>query len=601
MLSSFRKIRKVVIYFVLVAFVGTIILVWGADVTRSKAEQNIIGTINGTDIDIQSYRPFVDRAYRQKQAQLGDEEMDAVVESQLRQDAWDQFVADYLLSQEIAKRKITVSDEEWYQFLKFNPPQDLQSNPAFQTDDKFDYQKYFGTLASPEAGAYWKNVEAMYRPELAKMKLQNQISSTVRVSEQEVQDYFTKTSEKAKVDIINISNVTFMTEGIDVSEEEIQNYYTEYKDNYEVDARASVDYVEFSKDPSERDWDIIEQDIIEIKAQIDAGDDFAELAIAYSEDNSAKDGGDLGWFTPGRMVEAFNDAAFALKNGEVSEPVRTKFGWHIIKADDRRKKDDTEEIKARHILLKIKASEETTNLAYRNAQEFLTLADDNSFDYAVDSMKIELKNTGLFTESSNIPQLGNNRSINKFAFKNDAGTISHIYENSASIVIVKVSEKIDAGFASLDEVKDQVTQDLKKEIAMQKCEEQINKAYETMKSGNDFALAAKDAGLVVTTSNLMARDGFLPGVGRDQLAIGTMFSLNNPGDYSAPVRYQRGYAMFKLIERKGADLTIYTAVKDSLQTIVLNSKVSETMNSWYANLIGGAEVEDYIDDFYSSR
>jgi hypothetical protein len=76
--------------------------------------------------------------------------------------------------------------------------------------------------------------------------------------------------------------------------------------------------------------------ITEIKKQLDAGADFATLAKQYSEDTGTKDqGGELGWFGRGQMVKEFEDAAFALQPGQVSDPVKTQFGYHLIKVEER--------------------------------------------------------------------------------------------------------------------------------------------------------------------------------------------------------------------------------------------------------------------------
>lgn len=601
MLSTFRKFTQVVIWLVIIAFVGTIILVWGKGMSTSKAQQNIIGTIAGVDIDYRLYKPYLERLIQQQQQKVGDQEIDASTMDNLRRQAWDQYVGDYLMQEEMAKRNITVSNKEMYQYLKYNPPQEFRNNPDFQTDGKFDYNKYLGTMANQQATYYWKQIENYYRPELAKAKLQQYIASTVRVGEQDIQEYYMDTHEKVKVDILGVSTARFLKQKPEVSEDQILDYYNKHKDDYKVDNRVSVDYVEFSKEPTEDDWALIKKDADDIKDLIDNGEDFAEMAISYSEGPSASKGGDLGWFKKGQMVAPFDSAVFAMKVGEVSQPVRTKFGWHIIKLMDKRKKDGVEELKASHILLKIKASENTLTLANNHAQDFLNKVDNSGFDEAATEMNLEVKNTGLFTENQSIPQLGNMHGVNSFAFGHDIGDVSQTYENASAEFVVRVAEKTPAGISPLDEIKDRVTEDARRELIFHLCENLATKLYGEVTNGTDFETAAKSEECTHLVSDFFSRDGFIKGIGRDPEALGAAFSLKNPGDICKPTKYARGYVIFKLLERQSADLTGYATVKDSLKQVIYQQQANEVLNSWYMELVQKANVEDYIDEFFVSN
>ncbi|MCX8001044.1 MAG: peptidylprolyl isomerase [Anoxybacillus mongoliensis] len=119
-------------------------------------------------------------------------------------------------------------------------------------------------------------------------------------------------------------------EDIKVSDEELKKYYNEYKPK----VKASHILVDDEKTAKE------------IKVKLEKGEDFAKLAKEYSKDTgSAQKGGDLGWFGPGKMVEEFEKAAYALNVGEISDPVKTQFGYHIIKVTDKEKKKSFDEMK----------------------------------------------------------------------------------------------------------------------------------------------------------------------------------------------------------------------------------------------------------------
>ena len=252
MLGTFRKFTKVVIWVVVVAFVGTIIFAWGMEVTRSKSQRNIIGTIDGKDIDYRLYQPYYDRLYQDQQAR-SEAELDNNAMRMLRRQAWENLVGEYLINREIQKRKIHETDEELVSYLRYQPPADLQQNSAFQTEGKFDYQKYMQAMAdpTPQAVQFWASVEAAYRPELRILKLQRQIVSTVRVTDDDIRDYYLDKQEKAKAQIIDVSVLKFSQPGPEVSESDIRSYYDSHKEDYKVKDPGSLDYVLFSKDPTE--------------------------------------------------------------------------------------------------------------------------------------------------------------------------------------------------------------------------------------------------------------------------------------------------------------------------------------------------------------
>ncbi len=608
MLGHFRKLTKIVIWIVVIAFVGTIIFAWGMDVTSSKALKNIVGTVNGKDFEFQIYQQYYERLYQNEQNRSGGDLSEAAIR-RIRTQAWDNLVTDYLFQQEIEERNIIVTNEDLINFLRYQPPQELQQHPAFQNEQgQFDYQRYLDAMndVSQEMNQFWASVEAAYRPQIRNSKLQNQIVSTARVSEQEIRDYFISENEKANVEVLAGSVEAFSEEAAPVTDEEVRAWYDQHQEDYEVDERASLDIVTFSKTPTQEDWDRLKTEVEYIQEQIAAGEDFAEMAKAYSEDNSAAQGGDLGWFARGRMVQPFEEAAFELEVGEVSEPVRTQFGWHLIKVTDKRTQNNEEEIRASHILLKIETSSETIDRYVRTANEILDNISGGNLEGAVETTgdtTLTVENTGLFFQGQNvnIPKIGVDRQINEFAFKNRPGTTSPIFETEAAIIIAKVAEHVPAGIASFEEVRDQVRRDLVRHMTKQICRQQIQKAYEEVTGGTSFEKAAEDNRLIRIEGTGVTRTGYLRNIGRDPKVIGSIFSLENPGDISEPVEWENGWAIIKLNSISSADLTRYAGIRDSLYSVVLGTKQREVFNTWYTNLIESAEIENYLDEVFSLR
>ncbi|ACJ34644.1 Parvulin-like peptidyl-prolyl isomerase (molecular chaperone) [Anoxybacillus flavithermus WK1] len=161
-------------------------------------------------------------------------------------------------------------------------------------------------------------------------------------------------------------------EDIKVTDEELKKYYNEYKPKVKA-SHILVDDEKTAKD---------------IKAKLEKGEDFAKLAKEYSKDTgSAQNGGDLGWFGPGKMVEEFEKAAYALNVGEISDPVKTQFGYHIIKVTDKEKKKSFDEMKE-EIEFEVKKSKLDTSKVQSKLDELMKEA---NVDIKDKSLKDALK------------------------------------------------------------------------------------------------------------------------------------------------------------------------------------------------------------------
>ncbi|MGG3999475.1 peptidylprolyl isomerase [Anoxybacillus kestanbolensis] len=163
-------------------------------------------------------------------------------------------------------------------------------------------------------------------------------------------------------------------EDMKVTDEELKKYYNEYKPKVKA-SHILVDDEKTAKD---------------IKAKLEKGEDFAELAKEYSKDTgSAQNGGDLGWFGPGKMVEEFEKAAYALKVGEISDPVKTQFGYHIIKVTDKEEKKSFDEMKE-EIEFEVKKSKLDTSKVQSKLDELMKEANVDIKDKSLkDALKSE--------------------------------------------------------------------------------------------------------------------------------------------------------------------------------------------------------------------
>jgi peptidyl-prolyl cis-trans isomerase D len=596
MMKIMRKLTKQILWIVIVAFVGTIIFAWGMEFSgKNKQKKGVIATINGQDIEIYAFQQVYDQALRQMEKEKGD--VDEQTASQLREDVWNNLVNQMLLNQEIQKKKIQVSDLELYEYLKLYPPKELQENPAFQTKDgKFDYQKYQQALNDPRIP--WKQVEDYIRPNLQLAKLQQSIVTLVRVTDEETKEFYRDANEKVKVKYLLVPSYQFQSQNIPVSDKEIETYYNEHKDEFKSDQSVNLSYVLFEKKPSGADEEEAKKRLLDIKNEIEAGEDFAELAKDYSEDKtSAVNGGDLGWFAKGTMVPAFEQAAFSLKSGEISEPIKTQFGWHLIKVTDRRIEGEKEEVKASHILLKTTPSQETLVQIKDAADGFAEKVNKSDFPKMAGEAKLPVSETGWFVQGGNIRGVGVNPQVDEFAFKNDVGKTSDAVETAKGFYVFQVKTKRPVGIATLEEVKPVIKQKLTKIKADSLAYEKAQNLFTQIKAGKSLKDAADQNNATYTELAEFSRSTPAQEISNLPEFIGTAFSLTQPGQIAPPISTNLGASIIQLVSRSSPNDSLFAAVRDSLSYVVLQKKQGQVYQDWFSQIRKQAEIKDYRGEY----
>ena len=596
MMKLMRKLTKQILWIVIAAFVGTIIFAWGMEFSAKNKKAGVIATINGEDVQASAFQQYYDQALRQTEKEKGD--VDEQTSYQIRDDVWNNMVNQILLNQEVSKRNIKVSDAELYEYLRRYPPKELQANPAFQTKDgKFDYQKYQQALNDPRVP--WKQVEDYIRPNLQLSKLQQSIITLVRVTDDETKEYYRDENEKIKVAYLLVPSYQFQNTSIQVSDNEISAYYQEHKKEFESDESADLSYVLFEKKPSQSDEEDTKKRLLEIKTEIGQGEDFADMAKDYSEDKgSAVNGGDLGWFGKGMMVPAFEEVAFALKPGEISDPVKTLFGWHLIKVTDKKTEGGKEEVKASHILLKISPSEATSAVIKTAADDFGEKVRNSDLSKIAAEEKQPVLETGWFIRGGNIRGVGRNTQVDEFAFKNEVGKVSDVIETAKGYYIFQIKSKKPAGTASLDEAKASIKQIITKNKADELALEKAQSIFAQINAGKSLKDAAAQNNATFAEPAEFTRNSPLPEISAASEFIGKAFSLTHPGEISSPVQTGLGAFVIQLVSRSVPSDSVFAAEKDSLSYVVLQKKQGQVYQGWFSQIRKNADIQDYRSAYY---
>jgi parvulin-like peptidyl-prolyl isomerase len=596
MLKAMRKLTKHILWIVIVAFVGTIIFAWGMEFTSKQQRKGILASINGEEIELYTFQYYYDQALRQAEKEQGDLDDQAAI--RIRDEVFNNLLNEVLLNQEAAKRGIEVTDAEMYEYMRRYPPAELREHPAFQTPEgEFDYQKYLQALSDPRVP--WVQVEQMIRPNLRMGKLQQAVLSLVRVTDDETREFYRDENEKIDVQYLLVPTYEFQRQSLPLTEQQIEAYYRDHQEEFKADPSANLNYVFFEKKPSQEDEDEIKERLLEIKQEITEGEDFAGMAEDYSEDvGSAKDGGNLGWFGKGAMVEAFEQTAFSLQVGEMSEPVKTRFGWHLIRVEDKRGEGEDQEVQASHILLKIAASDATLDILKETSEDFADRVRKSDLTEMAEDESLSVSETGWFTQKGHIPGIGRNVQVDDFAFENQEGDISELIETARGFYVFQVKERRPAGISTLDEVREVIRQKLTQFQADSLAYDKAKKIHTEIMAGESLKDAAEQSNATYANPDAFTLNSPPQQVGRSPEFIGAAFALTEPNQVSSPVKARQGSFIIQLESKTLVDDSLYAAVKDSISFVVLQKKQGEAYQDWFAQVKEQAEIKDYRAEYF---
>ena len=601
LMTSMREKMHVVLWALLAMFILSMTiggLVGGANVLDILAgnvdPRTTIAQINGEDISPDYFNQLVSQQL--EQARSNGQKLNDFQIRRARDTAWDNMLQDVLVSQEVKRLNISASDEEVMYHLENNPPPFLQQNPSFQTDGVFDWDKYRTALASPQ-GDEWLPIEAfMKNTYVPNFKLQKLLDESIIIMERNIKNEFIKQNVNYTISGIHITSGNVPVEESEPSDSEIREEYNKSKSDFKHDELRSVSYVSWIKEPAKNDSVSVQKLATAIYERAKEGEEFATLANEYSVDpgNQGTKGGDLGWFGKGQMVKEFEKAAFTAKKGEIIEPVKSNFGYHIIYVRDKKIEDGEEKVLASHILLKIEISSTTLSNLKRDATLFSYDAQDNGFSSAVSEHNLDIGNHKKMNEEGfSIKGLGGLRAGVRFAFNNKVGDVSDILENDQYFSVFTLDTIIAPGFKSYEEVQAQIKSTLKKTKVMAATLDEANKLLLTI-SGKDIKLddaIDEDSELdAIKNESKQLVQGFTS-IGRSNYVTGALLAAK-PGEILGPLETGRGHAIIELKEISVFDSTEYEVQKESLRKTIFNQKQNQFFQAWLDDLKEDAEIVD---------
>ena len=605
MMILLRQKTVFVLWFVIFAFIGLIVVEWGADYSgpSTNGASDAVGVINGETISLQQFQDALRRIARQvPQEQRADQAL-------LVRQVWDYYVREIILTQEYERLGFEVTDGEIAFYTRNKPPQAVREFEVFQTDGAFDMDKYVQFIGNPanlsdpnnQALVLW--IESTIERQLLDYRLQRMLRGTAQVSPNEAHQHFAEANEKVRLEYAFAPSDAADSE-IEVADEDLAAYYQEHVADYEHPDQVKLEYVRFPKEPSAADSLETKEEIERLRQEIEAGKDFAELAGVVSDDEgSVARGGDLGFFGRGQMVAPFEEAAFALAPGELSGPVQTRYGWHLIKVEERLEESGGEKVHARHILLRYQPSRTTEDSLRSRAEVFQEQAAAEGFAAALAASGTEATPTNFLRKSQAVPGISANTTwlVNWF-FEQEPGAVSQVVEDDLGLWVVHLVAKRPEGTVPLDELRDQLEPLVRTRKKAVRAAARLEAVRREVEAGTTLAQAAQNAGVELQTPEAFARTESVEGLGRANAVIGAAFRLEE-GQLSEVIEVteggKRGAYLLKLLEKTPVDEEQFAAQREQVVAQLQAQREQEAVQNWFAYLYETAEIEDNRHHFFT--
>jgi len=630
MLDLLRKKAQSPLIQGIILIIVLVFVFWGVG-SSYRGSRNSVATVNNEPIPYETFQKAYEQLANKYRDQFGGNIPKGLLENlDLEGQTIEQLIQRTLLRQGAEEMGIIVSNLEVQQAV--------EKMEAFKTNGIFNVQQYKNIISS--SGMTPASFEATMRTDLLAGKVLAHLSRFAKLTPLEVKEQFGLDNEEINIEYTSFAAADFKDK-VGAGEEELQAFYKENKNNYMTDPRIKLDFILFPLDTDKKPeisneeaesfyrqnisrYSIPEQrkarhilikttaedseDVLSEKREkaeqilelARSGEDFAELARQYSEGPSGPRGGDLGSFSRGRMVKPFDDAAFALDEGAISDIVETQFGFHIIKVEkiEPAHIKTLEEVKAEIAsqLQEQKAGELAFNKATEAYEKIILAGSLEKFNQQ--NTDIAVEQTDYFPRKSPGKSGFTKGIVNEPAFLNAAfslnkGELSSLIETAKGYAIIFATDKKEPEVTLFEDVKEQVRQDYisqKSESMAQETAEQMLTALRENDSV-DFASEAEKYNKKVEDSGYITRNDTAGSQVPPQVAT-LGFELSAESPYPEDTVSDNGkFYVFRLKERRQPASDLFTEKENDFRTGLLERKKNSILESWLANVRSKAEIQ----------
>lgn len=552
-----------------------------------------VASVNGREIPYSEWARATQQRETEASRRLG-RPLTLDERRQVEQDTFDELVTNILLSQELARRNIVVSDAEIIEAARTSPPPDLMNEPQLQTDGHFDPAKYLRLLSSPMAKqqGLLVQLEGVYRDQIPREKLFEQVATGVYATDGLLWNLWRDTHDTAVISFVRFVPDSAAQPPAGATDAEVQAYYDSHKDELTRKGRAVVSLLVMPRTISRVDTAATLRHLEALRQQIASGAKFEDVAKRESSDSaSAVNGGDLGWSRRNRFVPQFESAAWALKPGELSAPVLSPFGYHLIKMDERQ----GDSARFRHILLRIQQSDSAAARVNARADSLEHLGGQAEspaqFDRAAHALALTpiaqpvAEGSPVFWGGRQVPSVG------AWAFSGaKPGESSELFEAEDGYYLARLDSLSPGGLPTLQAA----TSEIRRLLARQKALDAViprARQFAAAATASSLERAAQDTRVSVVKSPPFTPTSFVPDVGQMNEAVGAAFTLP-VGAMSEPVKTTNAVYVLRVDRRVPADSAVWVKQKDTQRPTVLRNLRRQRVEEFLADLRQVAKITD---------
>jgi peptidyl-prolyl cis-trans isomerase D len=516
--------------------------------------------VNDVIVSDNEFRQKLDTTRENFRSLFGDNVDQLLGENSIERTVMETLIDETLLRSEAARLKLPVSDVEVAGYI--------QGMQAFQTDGTFDQERYREILARNRLTP--QIFENSVRSDITLNKMEELIRKSVAVSDAEMNNEYVYQNTTASVRYLELQADSFKKE-IDANEEALKEFFDENKENYRVPEKADFKYVAFDVNNYENKEGVTDQEVEnyfirnkdsfkekekvkashilfkvdnwddelaanevykkakDVLGQIKDGADFAEMAKKHSADGNASIGGDLGYFNKGQMVKPFEDAAFSLKSGEISDVVKTQFGFHIIKVEEYspEKNPTLDEVreKVKAEIAEKKAATSFRSYVYDKYKDIVSASNITAYNEQAEDKLVISEVKGLSAMGDKDPVKGMADIAGKL-MKLNKSEISQVLDVLGRKIVFEMTEKYDSYIPEFADVKPMVENDFLLARSLKKAQDTAAEAakLETMDA------AAEKLQKNYSTTPKFKRNEPITGLGMNQALMTAIFE-STPGDF----------------------------------------------------------------------
>jgi len=469
--------------------------------------------------------------------------------------------------------------------------------------------------------------EDLVRQGLIEEKFRKLITDGISVSPQEIQEEFKSQNEKVKLDYVLIKPEDLEAK-INPDDAEIKSYYEQNKAKFQIPEKrvvryALLDLIQLRQNTPVTDDELkaiyqqnIQQyevpnrvhaqhillltggktdaEVAEIRKKAEdilaqakkKGANFDELAKKYSEDPGSKaKGGDLGWVVQGQMVPEFEKATFSLNKGEISDLIKTQYGFHIIKVIDKEsahtKPFDEVKDSIRAPYLLTQADNQAAAISDQIAAD-IRQSNKTTLDQLAQKYHLSLADTHAVAAGEPVLELGNGQDVKDEIFHLRQGDLSLPLRTDRGYVVLSLKLILPAHQGTLEEVRDKVVSELKQQKANELAQSKANELEKRVKEGAKFDVAAKALGLDPKTSDPFARNGSVANLGSGK-QLAAAFSLK-VGQLGPPLNLSSNWAVYQVIDRQEANPADFEKQTKTITDTLLQQKRSLAFEAFRTSL-----------------